>query len=309
MTLAVKLSLRRLRLHRVAEFGETIRQPQRCGASVGRSHQRHLGLVDRREAFLRGQDAMVGLDRYLRQDAQAETGADRSLNPGKARTGIGLCQVRPALRWRGWRRRDTGSRRENRSAESMAHDRSTGCALLVTQCTRSGHTAMAPFSPAGALEQREVEVAALQIAPQVDALVGADVEPQARPRAGETRQQFGQAIGGKILRNAEPHRAFVARPRQHVARFLGQRQHAPRVGQQPNAAAVGTTVLPTVEQRPADIVLQPLDLLADGRLRLVDPFAGAGKTAGIHDGDKAAQQVEMNMAHTIHISTENQSII
>src|SRR3954453_17907137 len=65
---------------------------------------------------------------------------------------------------------------------------STGRLLLVTQCTRSGPPPMHPLRPhrdaallAGcALEQRQVEVAAFEIALQRRALVGACVEPQGR---------------------------------------------------------------------------------------------------------------------------------
>jgi hypothetical protein len=79
---------------------------------------------------------------------------------------------------------------------------------------------MPPFSPA----QCEVKFPAFQIAPQTGALIDADVESQPGARAGKTRQQFCQAIGRKILGDAEAHRAFLARSRQHVAGFLRERQ-------------------------------------------------------------------------------------
>jgi hypothetical protein len=41
--------LRRLRLHRIAELGQPIGQPQRCRAGVWGSDQRDFGLVDRRK--------------------------------------------------------------------------------------------------------------------------------------------------------------------------------------------------------------------------------------------------------------------
>ena len=44
----------------------------------------------------------------------------------------------------------TGSRWESRSAAPSRVRVSRGRLLLVTQCTRSGHTAMPPFSPARA---------------------------------------------------------------------------------------------------------------------------------------------------------------
>src|SRR6185295_14769374 len=48
-----------------------------------------------------------------------------------------------------------------------------------------------------------------------------------------------------------------------------------------------------VEQWLADIVFQPLDLLADGRLGAVNAFAGAGEAAGIDDGDETAQELQI----------------
>jgi hypothetical protein len=49
----------------------------------------------------------------------------------------------------------------------------------------------------------------------------------------------------------------------------------------------------SVEQRLADIVLQPLDLLADGRLGAMDPLAGARETAGIDHRNETAQKLQI----------------
>src|SRR5262249_60064685 len=75
-----------------------------------------------------------------------------------------------------------------------------------------------------ALEQREVELAAFEVAGQVLALFGAHIEPQARMRARERAEQLRQPIGGEILGDAEPDRAFAAGLAQHVARLLRERQ-------------------------------------------------------------------------------------
>jgi hypothetical protein len=48
-----------------------------------------------------------------------------------------------------------------------------------------------------------------------------------------------------------------------------------------------------MEQRLADILLQPLDLLADGRLGAMHPLASAGKTTCVDNRDEAAQQLEV----------------
>jgi hypothetical protein len=162
--------------------------------------------------------------------------------------------------------------------------------LLVTQCTSSGHTAIAPFAP----EQRKVELAAFEIAGQILALVGADVEPQVRMRAREPAEQLCQPIRGKILGDAEPDRTLAIGLAQHVARFFRKRQQPPRIGEQALAGFSGAHVLAvTMQQHLTDILLQPLDLLADGGLRAVDALARAGKAAGIDHRDEAAQELQI----------------
>ena len=50
------------------------------------------------------------------------------------------------------------------------------------------------------------------------------------------------------------------------------------------------------EQRAFGLKLQSLDLLADGRLRQVEPLGGAVETAAIGDGHEGAQQFEIQHA-------------
>ncbi|HSZ50661.1 MAG TPA: hypothetical protein VK801_03750 [Caulobacteraceae bacterium] len=50
------------------------------------------------------------------------------------------------------------------------------------------------------------------------------------------------------------------------------------------------------EKRTPSLELQPLDLLADGRLRQVEPFGCAVKSTAIGDGDEGAQQLEIKHA-------------
>src|SRR5207248_8524606 len=98
------------------------------------------------------------------------------------------------------------------------------------------------------------------------------------------------------------------RPRHHIAGFLGERQQPPRIGQQPLAGLRRCHILArAVQKRLADIVLQPLDLLADGRLGAVDAFAGAGEAAGIDHRDETAEQLKIKHAsqsfiNPLHIS-------
>ncbi len=162
----------------------------------------------------------------------------------------------------------------------------------------------AAFFAGRALEQRQIEIAAFELAPEIGALIGADIEPQGGMRARKRRQQLRQPVGGEVLRHPEPHRAFAARPGQHVAGFFRQRQQPPRIGQQPLAGLGRRHVLATaVQQRLADIVFQPLDLLADGGLGAVDAFAGAGEAAGIDHGHETAQQLQVEHGSPIRFFT------
>src|SRR5262249_56916136 len=86
-----------------------------------------------------------------------------------------------------------------------------------------------------ALVEREIELAALEIAREPHAQAAAYVEPQARPRTGEVGEHVGEPVGGEILRQAEPHHAVAHRPRDNVARLLGEREDAARIGQEPLA--------------------------------------------------------------------------
>ncbi len=141
----------------------------------------------------------------------------------------------------------------------------------------------AAVSARGALEEREIELAALKIARQPHAQPAAHVEPQPRPRAGEFGQQLGQPVRGEIFRDAEPQHAVARRPRHHVARFLGQRKNAPRVGQKPLALLGRRRLLAVAMQElAAERLLEPSDLLTR-----------AGEAPGVDDGDEAAQEIDV----------------
>jgi len=58
-----------------------------------------------------------------------------------------------------------------------------------------------------------------------------------------------------------------------------------------------------------DILLEPPDLLAHGRLRAVDALARAGEAARVDHGNEAAQEVEVQHGTPIRITTANQFMI
>jgi hypothetical protein len=128
----------------------------------------------------------------------------------------------------------------------------------------------------------------------MDAQPATHVKAQAGTPAHEARQHLGEAIGGEVLRHAEPHHAVARRARDHVARFLGERENPPRIGEQPLALLrCGDPLAVTMQQRSAEHFFQPPDLLAHGGLGAMNALAGAGEAAGIDDGNEAAQQVDI----------------
>jgi hypothetical protein len=76
--------------------------------------------------------------------------------------------------------------------------------------------------------------------------------------------------------------------------LLGQRKKSPRVRKQPLALFGRADALSVpMQQRAANALVQAPDLLAHGRPGAVDAFASAGKPTRIDEGDKAAEQIEV----------------
>src|SRR6187402_3948661 len=81
-----------------------------------------------------------------------------------------------------------------------------------------------------ALEQCEIELAAIEIAGEVLALVGAYIEAQARMRTRERAEQLRETIRREILGDAEPDRALAVGLAQHIARLFRKRQKPSCIG-------------------------------------------------------------------------------
>ena len=81
-----------------------------------------------------------------------------------------------------------------------------------------------------------------------------------------------------------------------TGRFL-KLQQAARVAEQ-HLAVVGQRDAAgcAPKQRSLGLELKPLDLLAHGRLREVEPLGGAVEAAAIGDGNEGAQQLEFQHA-------------
>jgi hypothetical protein len=73
------------RNNNIAEIDEIRGEPAGRGGRLRSGHERQLGIADRWKSMLRPERVMVAEDRDLRQNADAETGGDRSLDAGQAR--------------------------------------------------------------------------------------------------------------------------------------------------------------------------------------------------------------------------------
>jgi hypothetical protein len=81
------------------------------------------------------------------------------------------------------------------------------------------------------LDQRRIEIAALEIAAQSHDEIASYVEPQARPGTDKIGEQRGEPVGGEILGNPQAYDGGPGRARNNVARFLGEREDPPGVGE------------------------------------------------------------------------------
>ena len=167
---------------RVAKLRQPIGQPQRRGAGIRRCDQRHFRPVDRRKTVLRGQHAVVGLDRHLGQDAEPHAGGDRGLDAGEARRRIG--HVPGAAR--AFQRMDRARAIETAGGKTdqrhRAHIGVARPALAGDPMHALGPHRDADFFAGGALEQRQIEFAAFEIAP-ADKCFGRSGRPSASPDA------------------------------------------------------------------------------------------------------------------------------
>ncbi|MNE41009.1 hypothetical protein D3C80_1350580 [compost metagenome] len=116
--------------------------------------------------------------------------------------------------------------------------------------------------------------------------------------SGELPQQGRQTVQADVVTGGQGQTAghFAGEVGQGSARIIEdienlispRQQGAPGLGQ-----AHFTTQ--TVEQPHLQLLLQPGDALADGRLGQVQPFPGAGEASGLGDGNKG---IEVGQVHS-----------
>jgi hypothetical protein len=141
------------------------------------------------------------------------------------------------------------------------------------------------------LDDDDVELAGAIAPGEVAAQPCDDVEPDFPVLAGEAGEHLRHRPGHDILRHADADRGRAGRIREHALRLMLKRQDPPRIAQQALARCRRLDRAgDAIDQRDPDGILQPGELLADGRLRHVQSFGGLGEAAGIGDGDEGAEK-------------------
>ena len=116
---------------------------------------------------------------------------------------------------------------------------------------------------------------------------------QAYPRTlvNEAAERFGQHVARQVFRHAQAQRPLRLHRAEGLARFFVQAQQAPGKTQQAFAVLGRPDLsLTAVQQAHPQVLLQPDDLLADGRLGQVQALRRTGEVAGFDHADKTAQQ-------------------
>ena len=100
------------------------------------------------------------------------------------------------------------------------------------------------------------------------------------PMRSRPRGRGPAEVGRRLLAGGED----VAREPDHRL-AVGRQRHRVRVPQ---------------HERPADLLLQAADVLADGRLLDAEPGRGPGEAAGLLDGEERRQQLRIVAGHNDH---------
>ena len=99
------------------------------------------------------------------------------------------------------------------------------------------------------------------------------------------------------MRHAEPHLSGIGGPAHGTPNLLVERDQPLSVADQPLAVGLeGEALVVALEQLGVEQLLQPLQLLADGRLRQVEDLRGSRHAARLDDGYEGAQQGDVDVA-------------
>ncbi len=126
------------------------------------------------------------------------------------------------------------------------------------------------------------------------------IDGHGRMGFGEAPQHVRQEAFGHVVRRAEPHFTRHVGHEEPRHGFAVQGQHAPRMFEQDFAFSRQADRARIAHQyRPAQCFLELLDLHGDRRWRAVHGIGGRSETAGIDDGDEAAQDVEIKQGDSV----------
>lgn len=149
------------------------------------------------------------------------------------------------------------------------------------------------------LDEQQVQIAIAVLAQQVMREAAFHFEAQPRAFARKAGNQRHQRTAAEVFRHAQAQHPLGVLGAQRLTGFVGQPQQPPGVAEQAVALFRGQHLaLAAVQQAAVQLLLEPQDLLADGRLRQVQVFGCAREVARIHHGDKAAQQDQIDHLET-----------
>src|SRR5207245_6002792 len=120
------------------------------------------------------------------------------------------------------------------------------------------------------------------------------LDPNFRMGAGEAAEHFGQNGFAEILLQAKPYPAFQLDIADGGGRLVIELDQAPRIAEHRLAGFGERQATPRLAQdRYMRLLLELLQLRADGRGRAAEPFGCFGETAQLHACDESPQDVEI----------------
>ncbi|MCY1533677.1 hypothetical protein D9M68_690170 [compost metagenome] len=145
---------------------------------------------------------------------------------------------------------------EDHQGQRLAAVGRAGRAIHPAEGFRPGSQAVAAI--AHALDQQQVELAALVQAQQFRAEAAGHLQAHAGPGGGEFREDRHQALGGEVLGHPQAQHAAAGLVAQHFGGFFLQGEDAPGVAEQLFAFGGGHHLaLAAVQQAAAEAFLQP----------------------------------------------------
>jgi hypothetical protein len=123
-------------------------------------------------------------------------------------------------------------------------------------------------------------------------------ELDARMESDEATKRRRQRSAGDLLHHAESHPARKARCGEAITGYFLKLQQTTRITEQ-HFTVIGEpdTARRAPEQWTLGLELEALDLLTNRRLRQVEPLGRAVETTAVSNGDKGAQQLEIQHAN------------